>query len=85
VQVYDQAEKELPNVGLLQVEDPETGNRQYIDTGSAALRKQYYQRFEDHHKQFQRAFMKLGLDTMSLKTEDDYIVHLMKFFKKRHH
>jgi uncharacterized protein (DUF58 family) len=85
VHVYDPIEKNLPDVGLIRAQDPETGKRVIIDSSSANFRRKYSQHFEDHYQQFQKAFMRLGLDTMSLKTEDDYIVHLMKFFKKRHH
>lgn len=85
VHVYDKLERNLPNVGLLKLEDAETGKRIYLNTRSKKTRTKYNAWYEEHYEHFKKSFNRLGLDTMSLQTEDDYIKHLLKFFKKRHH
>jgi uncharacterized protein (DUF58 family) len=85
VHVYDKLERNLPNVGLLKLEDAESGQRSFLDTSSKKTREKYNAWYEEHYEYFKKSFNRLGLDTMSLQTEDDYIKHLMKFFKKRHH
>ena len=83
VHVYDQKEKNLPNVGLIRVQDSESGKQRLIDTSSSKLRKQYENWFLEHVNYFQNAFKKLGADTISIRTDEDYVKAFLKFFKKR--
>jgi uncharacterized protein (DUF58 family) len=81
--VYDEKEEALPNVGLVRVKDAETGNEKIIDTSSKKLREQYNNWFVKHQEYFKDAFTKTGSDTLSIKTDDDYVKSLLKFFKRR--
>ncbi len=83
VQVYDKTEQSMPNVGLVQVVDPETGERRVIDTSSKSIRNKYNSWFEDNTQYFQQTFRKKGSDIISLATGVDYIKPLLQFFKKR--
>lgn len=83
VQVYDKTEQSMPNVGLVQVVDPETGERRVIDTSSKSIRSKYNSWFEDNTQYFQETFRKKGSDIISLATGVDYIKPLLQFFKKR--
>ena len=79
----DPLEGQLPNVGLLHVEDPETGQTGYLDTGSAAVRRQYaetYQRLAAERKRF---FTKLGSDSVELTAGEDYANALVALFARR--
>ncbi len=81
--VYDEKEEALPNVGLVRVKDAETGKEKIIDTSSKKLREQYNNWFKKHQEYFKDAFTKTGSDTLSIKTDDDYVKSLLQFFKRR--
>jgi len=81
--VYDEKEETLPNVGLVRVKDAETGREKVIDTSSSKVRAQYNKWFTDHKNYFSDSFVKIGADTLSIKTDGDYVKTLLKFFKRR--
>ena len=81
--VYDEKEEALPNVGLVRMKDAETGKEKIIDTSSKKLRDQYNQWFLKHQQYFKDSFTKTGSDTLSIKTDDDYVKALLQFFKRR--
>lgn len=80
VKVYDQMEMELPNVGLLEVEDAENGKLMTIDTGDFLVRKEYQQQFFDHSDWCKQVFLKAGCDLLHIATKEDYVKVLQKFF-----
>jgi len=84
VRVYDDLESELPNVGLIRVQDAETGEQKMIDTGSKRIRKKYNEHFVARSKYFNTAFKKSGASILSINTKEDYVKSLMGFFKNRH-
>jgi len=81
--IYDKAEKELPNVGLLRIKDAETGLEKVIDTSSRKLREAHQLWFEQHESVFKESFLRTGSDVLSLPTDEDYIKSLLGFFKRR--
>ena len=81
--IYDEREKTLPNVGLIEVMDSETGIHHLIDTSDKGFRNSYTQSFEEHEAYFKQSFQKAKSDTLSIKTSDSYIQALHKFFKSR--
>ncbi len=81
--IYDQSEKELPNVGLLRVRDAETGREKVIDTSMKAARDNYAEWFAKHQETFKTLFKKSGSDVVSIQTDEDYVKALLKFFKRR--
>jgi len=83
IHIFDRAEYSLPKVGLMKLQDAETGEHFVLDTSSAATRRKYESRYIERYKYFKDNFNKIGLDTIDIEVEDDYIVALMKFFKKR--
>ncbi|MEE9374397.1 MAG: DUF58 domain-containing protein [Saprospiraceae bacterium] len=84
IKVYDDLEKELPNVGLVQTKDLETGREQIIDTSSSKMRASYAQHFKQRHHYFYNTFKKSGSDILIVNTKEDYVKNLLKFFKSRH-
>jgi len=84
VKVYDDLEKKLPNVGLIHTKDLETGREQMIDTSSKKVRSQYEIHFEERYNYFYNTFKKSGSDVLTINTKEDYVKHLLKFFKSRH-
>jgi uncharacterized protein (DUF58 family) len=83
VPITDPAERELPRVGLVDLEDMETGERVTIDTGRPALRKRYEQHMRDQEAKRDRLFTQLGIDCIPLQTDEDFTPKLHKFFQLR--
>jgi hypothetical protein len=81
--LYDIAEIEIPNVGLIKVKDNETGVIKMIDTSSRKVRDGIKEAFELHHNRFKETFRKCGLDTINIRTDQNYVKSLLKFFKSR--
>ena len=81
--VWDQRERELPNVGLLRVIDAETGKKQILDSSHKKTRKEYQKIFDENYQYFKSTFNQLGLDILSVRTDQDYVKELHRFFKRR--
>jgi hypothetical protein len=74
---------ELPKIGLLQVQDVETGESKWIDTNDVQTQKVYNQRATFYDKNYDTSFMKAGADKLKINTAQSYVHILMNFFKKR--
>lgn len=83
LQVYDMRETELPNVGLIKLKDAETGERIWVDTSDKRLRTAYKHTWGEKQLALQKAFTHSGVDSVSMKTSDDYVRALMRLFKMR--
>ncbi|MCF6285999.1 MAG: DUF58 domain-containing protein [Candidatus Hydrogenedentes bacterium] len=83
VSVKDPREFELPNVGLLDLEDGETGEHVTLDTGSAEVRKQYKTLGIEGRAQLKETFRSMNIDHIEVGTSDDYLLDLIRFFKRR--
>lgn len=83
VQVYDRRVAELPDVGLVLMKDAETGHEQWIDTSSAAVRKIHSQWWHDRQARLHDIFTKSNVDSVSVRTDEDYVKALMNLFAKR--
>ncbi|MBK8686361.1 MAG: DUF58 domain-containing protein [Bacteroidetes bacterium] len=81
IQVYDERDTQFPDIGLIQVQDAESGMMQWIDSSSAQFRQAYAQSFLKHETQTTNAFRKSGSSLLSIRTDDDYIKKLQVFFK----
>ncbi|MEJ7609553.1 MAG: DUF58 domain-containing protein [Ferruginibacter sp.] len=83
VKVYDKMDMELPEAGLLQITDAETGKTKWIDSDSALVRHNYQQHFFEQTDLSKKYFRKAGADLLHVRTDDDYVKILQKFFLKR--
>jgi uncharacterized protein (DUF58 family) len=83
IQVYDRRETELPPVGLMKVKDAETGEERWIDTSSPKTRDMYGRWWNQHQQEMNDTFKKCKVDSVSIRTEDDYVKLLMSLFEKR--
>jgi len=81
--LYDEKEERLPKVGLLSVQDAETGKVIEIDTNNRRVREQYESWFTENIQYLKTNFSQNGLDTLSITTDGDYVKSLLKFFKRR--
>tara|TARA_Y100000814_G_scaffold207819_1_gene153664 strand:- start:1 stop:876 length:876 start_codon:yes stop_codon:yes gene_type:complete len=83
IQLLDPAELELPDMGLLKVEDPETGETFWIDTSSQKSMKQLRNEIGIKQSNFRKEIKKSGIDLISISTDEDFVDPLMSFFKSR--
>jgi uncharacterized protein (DUF58 family) len=83
VTVSDPRELALPDVGLLEIQDAETGEIVVIDTGSKTVRSRYKRLAEEKNKALSDLFQSTGIDQIQLLTDRDYVLDLVKFFRKR--
>ena len=83
VPVSDPAERELPDVGLVELEDPETGELLLVDTSSAAVRRRFAATASEESEELKRFFLKTGIDTLTIDTARPYIDEVRALFKRR--
>ena len=83
VPVSDPAERELPDVGLVELEDPETGELVLVDTSSAAVRRRFAATAAEENEELKRFFLKTGIDTLTIDTAKPYIDEVRALFKRR--
>ena len=83
IQVFDRRMADLPDVGLMKVCDAETGHEQYIDTSSRKVRKAHHDWWENRQNLLQDTFTKSNVDSVSIRTDQDYVSSLMTLFAKR--
>jgi uncharacterized protein (DUF58 family) len=81
--VHDPREQELPDFGLLAVEDAETGELLELDTGDEHVRRRFAELALENADRLRRAFNGEAVDSLSLSTAEPYLPTLMNFFKHR--
>jgi uncharacterized protein (DUF58 family) len=83
VHIEDPRERELPDVGILALEDAETGEIVELNTGRARVRKTFKEQSADRTRQLLNAIRAEGVDTLQLQTDAPYMPILQRFFKNR--
>ena len=83
VPVTDPAEGELPDVGLVELEDPETGELALVDTSSAAVRRAFAAKADEDAAELKRMLLKTGVDTLRIDTASPYIDEVRALFRRR--
>ncbi|MGL4853500.1 MAG: DUF58 domain-containing protein [Phocaeicola sp.] len=83
IQVYDRRMMELPDVGLMKVRDAETGHEEWIDTSSKKLRRAHAEWWREKQAQLSETFTKSNVDSVSVRTDQDYVKALLNLFAKR--
>jgi len=83
VTITDPREIRLPNVGLLELEDAETGEIILVDSSSARIRKRYEQMGFERTQQLKELFTSMGIDQITISTGKDYVRDLVRFFLAR--
>lgn len=80
IKVYDKMDMQLPDAGLMEVEDAENGGRGWIDTSDYLVRQQYEAAFFNHTNYCKNIFVRAGSDLLHIRTGEDYVKVLQKFF-----
>ncbi|MBN2442477.1 MAG: DUF58 domain-containing protein [Spirochaetales bacterium] len=83
VSITDPREMTLPPVGLLELEDAETGELIVIDTSDPGIRKQYEKQGKERASGLNKLFRSMGVDQIDIRTDKDYVSTLMRFFLER--
>jgi uncharacterized protein (DUF58 family) len=83
VHIEDPREKELPNVGIIALEDAETGEIIELDTARAAVRKRFHELSLERSLRLRSDLRAEGVDIVQLRTDAPYIPPLQRFFKSR--
>jgi uncharacterized protein (DUF58 family) len=83
IRIHDKREEQLPNIGLIQMKDAETDKIQWVDTSSKRVRDSYHQNFLKNERLINQLFKSSGVDTIQLRTDEDFIKPLIQFFKRR--
>lgn len=83
IRIYDKMDKELPNAGLLQVQDAESGATKWVDSSNAFVRYSFEKEFFRVTEYGVQTFKKAGCDLLHVRTGDDYVKVLQRFFLSR--
>jgi uncharacterized protein (DUF58 family) len=83
IHVFDPADKDLPHIGLVCVQDAETGIDTWIDTNDTQVRQAFAASFVGHKRMCTQLFNKSGASLLSISTDQDYVKTLQSYFKGR--
>ena len=83
IRLLDPAELDLPDVGVMIMEDAETGEQLYVDTRDKKFRKNYEALMLQREDNLKQAFKRAGVDMLSLTTGDDMVRSIVRFAKQR--
>jgi uncharacterized protein (DUF58 family) len=83
VRLYDPCEKDLPDVGMVVMEDAETGEQLFVDTHDKKFRQRFAEAALKREMELSAAFKRAGVDVLPLSTEDDQVKQNVRFAKRR--
>mgnify|MGYP003110771274 CR=1 FL=1 len=83
IRVFDEREQSIPNLGLVQMLDAETGELIMVNTGSKAIRNAYATHFREREDYFRESFSKSGAGMISSRVDESYVKKLLGYFKTR--
>lgn len=83
IKLYDKMDQQLPDAGLMQAEDLETGKTKWVDSSNRFVRYSYEQEFFRVTEYATQVFKKAGCDLLHVKTGEDYVKVLQRFFLSR--
>ena len=83
INIFDKRDVELPNVGVIEVEDAETGQKEWVDTSSRRVREHWKRSFEERNTAMLKTLSHNRVDVAEVATDGDYVVELIKMFKRR--
>lgn len=83
VRVYDKHEESIPNLGMVTMEDAETGEIAVINTNSKTVREEYEKNYQNHVNYFKETFSRCGSGAVSTRVDESYVKKLLGYFKSR--
>ena len=83
IRVFDQREESIPNIGVVNMLDAETGETLLVDTTSNKVRMDYEKYYRENVNYFKDIFSKCGAGTISSRVDESYVTKLLGYFKAR--
>jgi uncharacterized protein (DUF58 family) len=83
IHIHDEREKVFPNIGIITLEDAETGEQVEVNTADRGTRAQFTDLVDKHELELSRTLRRNNIDAIALRTGDDYLPALRSFFKQR--
>lgn len=83
IRVYDIREEKMPNIGMVEMEDAETGEILVVNTSSKQARMSYEKHYHDKVIYFKDIFSKCGSGTVNTRVDESYVTKLLSYFKSR--
>ena len=83
IRVFDKCDEHLPDVGIIEVEDAESGERSWLDTSSRRVREFWAQQYAERNTAMASLLTHNRVDMAEVATDGDYVKELIKMFKKR--
>ena len=83
LRIYDNRDREIPNVGLIKLKDPETEKRIWVDTSNKKVRMMYKNFWDENSLISQRIMDKAGIESVDIEVRQDYVRLLLGLFRKR--
>jgi len=83
IRLWDPREVQLPDIGMVVMQDAETGEQLHVDTHDRKFRQRFYDTAQRRESALKDAFKRAGVDMLSLSTEDDMVRAIVRFAKQR--
>ena len=83
IRVYDIREEKMPNIGMVSMQDAETGDVQWVNTGAKTVRLNYEKHYQDKINYFKETFRKSGSGIVNTRVDESYVTKLLGYFKSR--
>jgi len=83
LKVYDKMDSQLPDMGMVKVQDLESPKSEWLNTSDAMVRHSYHQNFIEQSAACKNIFKKAGADLLHVRTDEDYVKILQQFFLRR--
>lgn len=83
IRVYDAKEESIPNLGMVQMLDAETGTLKLVNTQSLGVRRSYAHFYQQRLTYFKETFAKSGCGVLSCRVDESYVKKLLGYFKQR--
>ena len=83
IRVYDKHEEQIPNLGMVQMLDEETGESMLVNTSSKRVRRNYGRYYKDRVDYYKDSFTKAGAGIINCRVDESYVRKLLGYFKRR--
>ena len=81
--IHDPCEVKIPDIGIVHLEDAESGEKIYVNTSSRNFREEFQKLNEGHREEFEKRLRRRGIDHFEFSTDSDYVGALQEFFRMR--
>ncbi len=83
IRLFDPMEEKMPNIGMVYLQDAETGEQLFLDTGDPRFRRRFAEEAARRDEEVRSAFAEAGVDTLELATDDDLVASIVRFAELR--